>query len=323
MIDLLGSLSDAINFFNIKVGSAQINVYGTVDSARNIVMASKANVSMNVSNATMAKAYIPLSFVVAVTSTGIELVGANVKAGGNVTVTAESTDSMKAESTTGKLPVSIAVAVGVNDSHILVSGNTSITAGGNVKLDNKADTTAIAKAGKGALNSDSSAYIAVEVAVQDGYVKVEDTSSITAGGDIDICSNAALKGTASAVSGGGNAADGGSGDGSSDNSTGGGLAGIKDLLKQVGTKLGKSGLNWVMVKLHLAAEFVDSKAYKVNVSSTQHGSVSAPASANGHKAADTATFQEGVKYYKQVKGKYVEDTTVKPVKPSPRSLPIM
>ena len=53
---------------------------------------------------------------------------------------------------------------------------------------------------RGALTANASGYIAVEVAVQEGYSKVKDSAAITAGGDIDISSAANLKGEASATS---------------------------------------------------------------------------------------------------------------------------
>ena len=316
--DKLGSLLDYANFFNVKVGEALVRIYGSITSADDVTLSSKANVKMEASNSALAKLYVPLSFVVSVTQTAVEIIGAKIKAIGDVIANAESTASLKAEASTGKVPLSLAVAVAVNDAHVLVGGNSDITADGNVKLGSSASTAAEASAKRGTLAGDVSAYVAAEVAIQEGYANVEDTASITAGRDVDIISATSLKGTASATSAKADTADGGSGDGNGGDATvSSGLGGVKNLLSQIGSKFLESGKTWVFAKLGLAADFVSSKAYKVTAATTDHGSISAPASANGHEPVKTKTFEQGVKYYKLVKGKYVEDTTVKAGDPIP------
>ena len=66
VIDLLGSVTEGLNFFNIKVGSAIITIYGGITALRNVTAAAKANVSMEASNAALASVFVPVSFVVAI-----------------------------------------------------------------------------------------------------------------------------------------------------------------------------------------------------------------------------------------------------------------
>ena len=308
------------NTFNIKVGRATISVNGGIDAKRYFNASSKSNVSMEASNKDVASLYIPVSFVVAVTETAIEMFNAAVKAGRDIILSVLSNDSLKAEATTGKLPISLATAVAVNDGHILIGGTTKMVAGGDVKMDTKASTTAEASAKRGELKSDSSGYLAVEVAVQDAYTRVEDSASITAGGNIELNSSANLKGKAHATSAKaeGEKDDDGGEDKKDDDKKSAGtlLSGVTELLKKLGEEYGKkalkTGYGWVKNKLTGAADLVSSKQYKVTAEESDHGSVSAPASANGHKSADTKTFEEGVTYYTLVKDKFVKATDITP-----------
>ena len=338
LIDLLGGKLDSVlkldqQPLNVKVGNANIYIYGKITAADSITASSKANVSIEASNASLASLYVPVAVVVAVTESGVDIIGAEMTArNGSVSATAESTSSIKAESTTGSLPVAISVAVAVNDAHVYVGDRkatedspaavTKITAGKDVTLAANGSTNASASAKGGELNGNASGYIAAEVAVQDVSAEVKDAASITAGGDVNITSTANLKGAASAVSakpGTGGSESGSEEQNDENSSVDGSLGSIKQMLTGIGTKLGQSGLNWVKVKLGLAADFVSSKAYKVSVGTTEHGSVSAPASANAHEAVTTKTFEAGVKYYTlDKKGNYVEDTTVKAGDPIPK-----
>ena len=325
-LEIVSNVLQVPNTFNIKVGSATISVYGDIDAKRYINASAKSNVSMEASNKDVASLYIPVSFVVAVTRTTIEIIGAEVKSGKDITLSVLSDDSLKAEATTGKLPLSLATAVAVNDGHILIGGTTNMVAGGDVKMDTKASTVAEASAKRGELKSDSSGYLAVEVAVQDAYTRVEDSASIKAGGNIELNSSATLKGKAHATSA--KAEEEKDDDGSEDKddddkkSAGTLLSGVTELLKKLGEEYGKkaltSGYGWVKNKLTGAADLVSSKQYKVTAEESDHGSVSAPSSANGHKSADTNMFEEGVTYYTLVKDKYVKATDITPGEAIPK-----
>ena len=320
LIDLLGDKLSSIdpNFFNVKVGDAIITVYGEVAARTAVTIAAKANVDMEVSNEKLASLFVPLAFVVSVTEASVEIVGGRITAGGDVSVTAESIVSGKAEATTGRLPVALAAAVAVNDAHVLLGGNGHIQADGNVTLSAMASTASSAKAGRGALSGNASGYIAVEVAVQDAFARVSDTASISAGGDVNIASSANLTGSAVATSATSGEGDDEGGEGGS--TAGGGLGGVKDMLMQIGQSMLTSGKTKVFNKLQGVAEHVAGKAYRVNVTAAEHGSVSAPASANGHKAVTDTVFQEGVQYYKLVNGKYVHDLSVTPGEAIPKNI---
>ena len=318
LIDLLGSVTEGLNFFNIKVGSATITIYGGIEALRNVTAASKANVSMEASNAALASVFVPVSFVVAVTETAVKIINANIKAGCDVSATTESTASLKAEATTGALPVSISVAVAVNDSHVLVGGNSVIDAGGDVILDNKAATSAEASAKRGTLAANASAYVAIEVAVQDSYAKIQDTASVMAGGNINLSSAGNLSGIASATSAqplpdatGAGVEAGGT------PSVGESLSSIGGMLGEIGMRLGGS----LLAKLGIVSEFVTGKAYKVTYNTSENGTITGPASANGFRQVTDAIFQENVQYFKEVKGEKVQDmsTAVAPGQPVPKT----
>ncbi|MBR0398098.1 MAG: hypothetical protein IJI10_07480, partial [Eubacterium sp.] len=311
LIDLLGGkLDDAVAQLktqpvNVKVGNANINIYGSITAAENITASTKSNVNIEASNASLASLYVPVAVVVSVTEANIDIDGATLTAkNGNVTASAEATASLKAEANTGTIPLSLAVAVAIDDAHVNVNDST-ITAGKDVTISANGSNTAEADAKRGDLKGDTSVYISADVAIQDVSAEVDGATDITAGGKIDVTSTANLKGTSSATSAKADSGDEKKDDDKKDeeekkddsSSVSDSLGTIKNLLVEVGKKLGKTGLNWAMVKLGLAADNVSSKAYKVSVGTTEHGTVSAPASANGHKVVETKTFEAGVTYY--------------------------
>ena len=309
LIDLLGTDTDTdwMNFFNVKVGDALVKIFGDLTAKTDVIVSAKANVTMEVSNSVLSTLYVPVSFAVSATEASVEVVGSNINAGGDVKLSSESSISAKASATTGDLPVSLAVAVVVNDAHTILGGDSTVKAGGDVTISSKANTVADANAGRGTLNKDASGYITVEVAVQDCYARVTDTASIEAGGSVSVTSTSNLKGSSvatSAAKAGGQAGQGGK-------SVDDALDKAKGLLMKIIGKLEENELVRAVYRLTDAADYVGGQTYKITVASTENGSVSAPGSANGFKAVSDATFKDGVQYYQRFDGKYVPaDVTV-------------
>ena len=303
MIDLLGTDTDTdwLNCFSVKVGNALIKIYGDITAKTDVTVGAKANVNMDVNNGVLSTWYVPVAFAVAVTEASVEIVGSAITAGGDVKLTAESSVSAKAAATTGDLPVSLAVAVAVNDAHVLLGGDSRVQAQGDVTLASKANTTADAGAGRGTLDGKASGYIAVEVAKQDSYARVTDSASIEAGGNVSVTSSANVKGSAtatSAVKSGGKPGEGGQ-------SVESALDKARALLMKIIGKLEENELVKAYYRLTEASDYVGGQSYKITIEDTEHGSVSAPSSGSGYKFVTDATFKEGVQYYQRFDGKYV------------------
>jgi len=149
IIDLLGPVSDSLNCFNVKVGTAFIGLAGEIVSKASTIISAAANVLLEVSNEMLAKLFVPLAFIVTVTEAAVEINDAKITSGSHLKVNTESTVGIKTTATTGKLPVALSVAVAVNDSHITVGGKSNIKAEGDIELISKAVTAADAKASRG------------------------------------------------------------------------------------------------------------------------------------------------------------------------------
>ncbi|MBO4846320.1 MAG: hypothetical protein J5525_08430, partial [Lachnospiraceae bacterium] len=176
LLDLFGQtgIDDDLNFLNIKVGESGINLKGALEASRNIILKAAATVMIDVSNDMLASLFIPLAFGLAVSDVHIDIESAKLKSGGDITADATSDINVKGEASTGKLPVAIALSIGVSDTHIKVAGDSVLNAGGNVELnaDLKLQTEASSK--KGDMEGTSGGFIAVEIGVTDSYVKVTD-----------------------------------------------------------------------------------------------------------------------------------------------------
>lgn len=316
LIDLLGDATAGINFLNIKVGSAVIRVLGDITSRMTVMLSARANVSMEASNSALASVFVPLAFVLAVTEASIEIMNARIKSGQDVTADAASSVDMKAEASTGSLPLSVSVAIAVNDAHVTVGGTSAIEADRNVALTANGVTGASASAGRGQLAGDTSAYVAVEVAVQDCAAQISDKAGVNAGGDITVSSAASLTGSAVATSAMPQTPG---GEEEAANTASGGLASVKELLLSVGQKMLETGMTRISQIITGVAPHVFGKAYRITVENTENGTVSAPPSANGHEAATGANFQTGVKYYTRGANGVYTPATVTAGAPIPKS----
>ena len=298
LLDLFGQtgIDDDLNFLNIKVCESGINLKGKLDASRNIILKAAATVMIDVSNDMLASLFIPLSFGLAVSDVHIDIESANLKSGGDIAADATSDINVKGEASTGKLPVAIALSIGVSDTHIKVTGDSVLNAGGNVDLnaDLKLQTEASSK--KGDMEGTSGGFIAVEIGVTDSYVKVTDNTNITAGKDVSLNSNGSITGIATATSAGdGEAAD--SVDGQT-NKIKGLLTSVRDaLMENVGAK--------IRAMLNGTVEQFGGKAHAIKVDNTQNGTVTAPSSANNYEFFAEDAFATGVTYYTYDKSKKI------------------
>ena len=294
LIDLFGDALAGINVINVKVGSADITVRGSIKARNNVSLTSRATVVMKASNEMLASAFVPLAVVVAVTDVSVNILDHAVVEAvlGSVKASADSNVSLTATANTGKLPISLATAVGVNDAHIKVGGDSRIIAKGDVSLTASAITLLNAKASRGALSGNTSVYITAEVVVQDSCAEVTDRAEITAGGNVTVSSTANQTSTAIATSAkpAGAAAGGGS-------STKEGMASIKEMFGEIASVFAANAKGTIADLLNGIGQKFGGKSHKINTSKTEHGAVTAPTSANAHVAASTEKFEAGVNYY--------------------------
>lgn len=298
LLDLFGQtgIDDGLNFLNIKVGESGINLKGALEASRNIILKAAATVMIDVSNDMLASLFIPLAFGLAVSDVHIDIESAKLKSGGDITADATSDINVKGEASTGKLPVAIALSIGVSDTHIKVAGDSVLNAGGNVELnaDLKLQTEASSK--KGDMEGTSGGFIAVEIGVTDSYVKVTDNTNITAGKDVSLNSNGSITGVATATS---------AGDGEAEDSVDGQTNKITGLLKSVRDALAEGVSAKIRAMLNGTVEQFGGKAHAIKVDNTQNGTVTAPSSANNYEFFSEDNFADGVTYYTYNKSKNI------------------
>ncbi|MBQ9034301.1 MAG: hypothetical protein IJ107_06485, partial [Lachnospiraceae bacterium] len=295
LIDLFGDALAGINVINVKVGNADIIVKGKITARNNVNLTAKANVTIKASNSVLASAFVPLAVVVSVTDVNIDIKDNAVIVAecGSVKANADSKVSLIAEATTGKLPISLAVAVGVNDAHVKMSGNSKINANQDVELVSGAITSVEAKANRGALAGNVSVYITAEVVVQNASAEVTDQAAITAGGNVKVSSTAnqnAMAVASSAKNDNGAGAGGGT-------STKSGMDGIKGMFGDIAAVFAANAKGAIADLLNGIGQKFGGKTYKINTAKTENGAVTAPTSANAHEIAASERFEEGVTYY--------------------------
>ncbi len=190
MIDLAGA-TGSLNFINVKVGSATIDIQGSLTAAATVTAAAKATVSVNASNDLLSKAFIPLAVSVCVLEADVT-VGANavITAQRSVSLSTATSVTLTSKATTGKLPISLAVSVAVINSHVNVYGkvysisdNVSLAASGNATV-----TTTATKGANPPSFSVFGGFFAFSVVIQDVSAAVcrltDDNGLISRGGQI-------------------------------------------------------------------------------------------------------------------------------------------
>lgn len=151
----------------MKIGAAKAFVYGAITALMgSISIVANAVSNLDVSNEKLAALFVPLAVGVAITEAIVDIRNAKLTAGGDITAQADSQMNVNAAATTGKLPVSFAVAVGVNESRVTVGGTSQLEASGNVNLLSNATANVSAAASKGDMSGNSGGFVAVDAAVQ-------------------------------------------------------------------------------------------------------------------------------------------------------------
>ena len=214
LIDLAGA-SGSLNFINVKVGSATINILGTLISSSTVNATAKATVTISGNNSMLANAFIPLAVSVCVLESDVTVGNTGkITAAGSVSLSASNVTTITTRSTTGKLPISLAVSVAVINTHVKVYGevastneNVSLTATGNTIVTTNADKgTAIPMTGAvfggfftfSVVLQDVSAFVGREE--NDAGLLTEGGRISAANGNVSITSTSNEKVTANATS---------------------------------------------------------------------------------------------------------------------------
>ncbi|MCI6866405.1 MAG: hypothetical protein MR871_00355, partial [Lachnospiraceae bacterium] len=219
-----------VNIANVKISDAKIALDGKITAGGSLTAKATSLVKIKASNEYLAKYFIPLAVGVIVAETRVD-VGAEavLKAKNDILLSSSSDVTLETLATVGSLPISLAVSVVVNDSHVNVAGNV-ISEEGNITLDASANanvttnsTKVTSLTGIDALNpssnsnasgSDSSSgtgnaankfggFFAVAVVLQDVDALLDGSGRLWAAGDIDIKSKSTETVNTTAESAGG------------------------------------------------------------------------------------------------------------------------
>lgn len=309
LIDLIPGLTETTNFINVKIGAAKAFVYGAITALMgSISIVANAVSNLDVSNEKLAALFVPLAVGVAITEAIVDIRNAKLTAGGDITAQADSQMNVNAAATTGKLPVSFAVAVGVNESRVTVGGTSRLEASGNVNLLSNATANVSAAASKGDMSGNSGGFVAVDAAVQNCAAQVQDQATIQAGGDVNILATAPFRGTANAITSGN--ADGE--DPAQADSVAGAASSVKDLLGVVVDVVKGQAMDFLSTtalgRLLGIQQSIGGKDYSITPQATKNGSVTAPSSANAFELCLETTFEDGKTYYINKGGKFTPMT---------------
>ena len=133
---------EGANIINVKIGNAVISILGNIEAGGAVEATASSTVNVAASNETLAKYYIPLAAGILVSEARVETGKDSViTAGGDVKLSSISDVTLTTLSTVGALPISLALSVVVNDSHVQVLGKI-ISGNGNIGLDAKGSSPA-------------------------------------------------------------------------------------------------------------------------------------------------------------------------------------
>jgi len=294
-------LVSGINFVSVKVGKATIDIRGAINAAGSVKAAAGSSVTLASDNSLAAKFFIPIAVGVVVNETGVTLSeDGSITSGASIDLSADSAITLSSTSTTGKIPVSLAVSVVVSDVYAKVLG--SINAAGNVNIKAKDISVVTTKASKGSGTTSSSfgGFFAFGIVIQNCEASVTGDGNIKSLADVTVNATSTEKTSTTATSAAPVKANGDkTGDASS-------VSSIKNtvvsILKKTagkmlsGTSVGNSKLGQMASdKLGLAVTKVDgSDGYAVSCDATTNGSMTAPAKAmEGNEVAVTVTPDKG------------------------------
>ena len=113
---------EGANIINVKIGNAVISILGNIEAGGAVEATASSTVNVAASNETLAKYYIPLAAGILVSEARVETGKDSViTAGGDVKLSSISDVTLTTLSTVGALPISLALSVVVNDSHVQVT----------------------------------------------------------------------------------------------------------------------------------------------------------------------------------------------------------
>ncbi|MGL5174687.1 MAG: hypothetical protein ACRC75_12610, partial [Olsenella sp.] len=187
----------AINAITVKVGSAKVEVGGTIDAGTNVELDSTGTMTIACDSSTLADLSkipvgvplgFPLAVAVGVLDNGVFLDGAIVNAGGSLIARAITNTKITAVSTTGALPISLAVSVGVIDTKVEFKDSTITTKG---DVNGVARSSVIEKASAslpkaGTSYYSSGGFFAVSVVINKVKADITGTTTVDAGGGINM-----------------------------------------------------------------------------------------------------------------------------------------
>lgn len=310
---------EGANIINVKIGNAVISILGNIEAGGAVEATASSTVNVAASNETLAKYYIPLAAGILVSEARVETGKDSViTAGGDVKLSSISDVTLTTLSTVGALPISLALSVVVNDSHVQVLGKI-ISGNGNIGLNAKGSSTVTTKStnktpetsgsavnpksgsstptGSGSLSNKYGGFFAASVVIQDVDASLTGNGSLSAvNGNITINSQSSEKVDTQAVSVGGSKEQ-----NSQESQT---VGGVKDkitaLLKGVTTKLSANAeetKNSAIGKLNSALGRIEgSSGNTITSQENEHGTVSAPSRAEvGQKVTVKAVPNTGYK----------------------------
>lgn len=189
----------AMSPVDVKLGTSAIRVNGRIEAAGSVNLGARSMFVSEVSSAAIAKVGPSLCVIVALSNTEV-IVGetGSIEADGSVALNAESDLKVLNRATVGKLPISLAVTVVLNDVHATVQG--SVVSGGDVTLkaasnsdiqtysSKKAPTTENQEKPLAPPTNGFGGFFAIAVVQQDVDASVQGKGSIKAGGGIQVLS---------------------------------------------------------------------------------------------------------------------------------------
>ena len=200
--------SDAlnINFVSVKVGSAIINILGSISAAA-VRADATTKVDISATNKNLAAYGLPLAIGVVVADAGV-IVDGNSKitaTDGSVVLKADSSVKLETESHSGALPFTLAVSTVVNNAYVDIKGNSKIESKGDTDLSAKGYTeintiSTGTNATTGTTNSSgtstgntkgySGGFFAISVAVQNVYAAIREAASAVTEGSLTSAATA-------------------------------------------------------------------------------------------------------------------------------------
>lgn len=189
-----------INFMAVKVGSAIIDIQGSIEAA---AIRALANSLVNVSplNDNLANFGMPLAIGVVVSQAGISARdNAQLKSSsGGIFLRADSDVNLATHAVSGLLPFVLAVSAVVNDAYVDIKGNTQVNSQGDTTASAYGWTNISTSAsgpkttsGTGSTGSNtagkSGGFFAVSVAVQNVFASISENASATTGGNLTLSS---------------------------------------------------------------------------------------------------------------------------------------